>query len=125
MNDLLGLGLMGLLGNGGGMGGYGMDQMGMGGAMGGGMPQMGMGGSMGGMFGGLGGAAMGGMPMGGMSMGSNLLEMFFLRKQREEEMKQRQEMFDKYLEMMKNRQIRHAPLETPVAPQAPIPLYRF
>jgi hypothetical protein len=116
MNDMMGLGLMGLLGNGGGMGGYGMDQMGMGGAMQGQMPQMGMLGSMGGMN-------MG--SMGGMGMAGNLLNMFFQRKQQEEIMKQRKEMFDKYLEMMKQRGARQAPLQRPVAPQQQFPLYTF
>ena len=119
MNDMMGLGLMGLLGNGGGLGGFGMDQMGMGGAMGGGMPQMGMAG----LFGGMGGMPMGGM--GGAGMGMNLIQMFLQRKQREEEMKQRKEMFDKYIEMMKQRGARQAPLQRPVAPQRQYPLYTF
>jgi hypothetical protein len=126
MNDMMGLGLMGLLGNGGGMGDFGMDQLGMGGAMGGGMPQMGIAG----LFGGMGGMPMGGM--GGMPM-MGLLGQLLTRKQQEEryaeEMKMRKEMFDRYLEVLKNRgKWRQGPLERPVAPKPNIdnlPLYSF
>jgi hypothetical protein len=127
MNDMMGLGLMGMLGGGGGMGDFGMDQMGMGGAMGGGMPQTGVAGLFGGM---------GGMPMYGMGNGMpmmGLLGQLLMRKQQEEraaeEMKLRKEMFDRYLEVLKKRgRWQQGPLERPVAPKPNIdnlPLYSF
>jgi hypothetical protein len=119
MNDMMGLGLMGMLGGGGDISGFGMDQMGMGGAMQGQMPPVGMAG----MFGGMGGADL------GMMGASNLLGMFLQRKQREEEMRMRKEMFDRYLEVLKNRaKWQQGPLERPVAPKPNIdnlPLYSF
>lgn len=123
MNDMMGLGLMGLLGNG---GGFGMDQVGIGpsmnDALAGNMPPVGIAG----LFGGMGGMPMGGMnAMGGMMGAQSILGMFLQRKQQEEMMKQRKEMFDKYLEMMKQRGARQAPLQRPVAPQKQFPLYTF
>ena len=113
MNDMMGLGLMGMLGGGGGMGDFGMDQMGMGGAMGGDMPQMGVAG----LFGGMGGMPMGNMQYAMPAMG--LIQQLLQRRQQEEQMKLRKEMFDKYLEMMKNRgRWRQEPLQQlPVAPK--------
>lgn len=119
MNDMMGLGLMGMLGNGGGMGDFGMDQMGMGGAMGGGMPQMGVAG----LFGGMGGMPMGNMQYAMPAMG--LIQQLLMRKQQEEEMRQRREMFDKYLEMMKQRQMRRAPMQRPQSNERQYPLYTF
>jgi len=96
-----------------------MDQMGMGGAMGGGMPQMGVAG----LFGGMGGMPMGNMQYAMPAMG--LIQQLLMRKQQEEEMRQRREMFDKYLEMMKQRQMRRAPMQRPQSNERQYPLYTF
>ena len=119
MNDMMGLGLMGMLGGGGGMGDFGMDQMGMGGAMGGGMPQMGVAG----LFGGMGGMPMGDMQYAMPAMG--FLQQLLQRRQQEELMRQRKKMFDEYIEMMKQRQMRRAPMQRPQGNERQYPLYTF